>query len=125
MRIVVRTNRNWHDFKCRAEVPKKFLLTQFDWMIPKEIRNNFELVKAWCKGEERAELEDISGDYWDGFFKYQGYWYHTADFMRTPTDSPLGTWEGYKSESMTTGIVVNWNDDCDRYQVGSYCTVSE
>ena len=128
----IRTNHNWHEFKCRAEVPVKILTSQFDWMIPESIRDKPELVKAWCKGERRPELEDMNGDYWDGFFCYHGYWEHASEYTRitentadipafhAPKDSPLLHWEGIKHDSMSTGTLIKLDKDGERYQVASY-----
>ena len=119
-----RTNHNWHEFKCRAEVPLKVLTSQFDWMIPKTIQDKPELVKKWHKGIDgpEPELEDNTGDYWNGFIQYQGYWYWSGDFIRMQPDNPLGQegWDGYHSESMSTGVVLRVSDNFERYQIGSY-----
>lgn len=130
----IRTNHNWHEFKCRAEVPVKILTNQFDWMIPKSIRDKPELVKKWCRGIDgpEPELEDNTGDYWDGFFCYRGYWEHTSEYTRItentsnsfthniPKGDPLGYWDGIKHDSMSTGTLIKLDKDGERYQVASY-----
>lgn len=133
-KVIIRTNRNWHEFKCRAEVPIKILTNRFDWMIPKSIRDNPELVKAWCKGVERPELEDKNGDYWDGFFCYHGYWEHSSEYTRInndptnsfepiiPKDHPMAYWDGVKHDSMSTGTLIKLDKEGERYQVASFCS---
>jgi len=124
--VTIRTNRNWHEFKCRAEVPVKILTDQFDWMIPESIRDKPELVKKWCRGIDgpEPELEDNTGDYWDGFFCYRGYWEHASEYIRipTPADHPFAYWDGVKNDSMSTGTLIKLDKDGERYQVASFCS---
>ena len=120
--FTIRTNHHWYEFKCRAEVPRTILKSQFDWMIPESIRDKPELVNDWCKGVDRPELEDMTGDYWTGFFNHHGYWYHTADFMRMSEQSPLGQWDGASHDSMSTGVLIKLDKDGERYQVATFCS---
>lgn len=115
--IVITTNKQWREFKCRSEVPRKLLLAQFDWMIPGNIRGNAEALESWRKGEG-----DDCGDYWDGFVCYQGYWEHASQYMRTEA---FEGWEGAHADSMTTGTVIRVHPDGARYQIGSYRVVSD
>lgn len=112
--IKVRTNRHWYAFKCRAEVPRKVLLSQFDWMIPKAIRGNAEAIENWRKGEG-----DDVGDYWDGFFCHRGFWQHTSEYMRCES---LPDWHGAHHDSMSCGTLLRLNDDGDRYQIATFCS---
>lgn len=132
--LTIRTNHHWYEFKCRAEVPRKIIKNQFDWMIPESIRDKPELVNDWCKGVQRPELEDISGDYWDGFFCHHGYWEHTSEYTRVtqgttnsfthnvPKDDPMGYWDGVKHDSMSTGTLIKLDKDGERYQVATFCS---
>jgi hypothetical protein len=49
----IRTNKRWHPFLDRWQVPRKILDNEMDW----------------CDSDT-------------GFFKYLGTWYHTSQFMR-------------------------------------------
>jgi hypothetical protein len=106
----VKSNRHWRQFRCRAEVPLKILMTQFDWMIPQAIEGDLEAIKAWRCGA------DESSDYWDGFILYKGFWYHTSNFMRTTLEG----WDGSHHDSMSTGVLVKVHHDCERYMIGTF-----
>lgn len=53
--MIIKTNRHWHEFKDRHEVPEEILKSEFDW----------------CDSDT-------------GFICYHGFWYHTSQFMRMP-----------------------------------------
>jgi hypothetical protein len=116
--LTVRSNRHWRSFCYRNEVPVKVLRSQFDWMIPKEIRSDERLVDQWCKGL------DESSDYVDGFFRYRGYWYHTSDFMRIALHLPskFAGWHGAHNDSAFSGTIIKLADDGEMYQIATFCS---
>lgn len=59
MKLKIRTNRHWREFKGWHDVPVK-VLCDFDWL-----------------GED---------DRHDGFIHYKGYWYHVSQFERRSVD---------------------------------------
>ena len=86
----ITTNHVWREFKCRHEVPKKILDTQFDWT---------------------KEDEDV-----DGFFHYKGTWYHLSLFMR---HAPEG-WDGIHHDSFFSGVLIKLSADGERFKVATY-----
>jgi len=113
--MIITTNNHWRQFKYRNEVPKEVLLKEFDWMIPKEIKDDPAKVELWCKGEIFPEYTD-GQDYLDGFFKYRNWWYHLSQFMR---DQASEGWDGGLADTMFSGVVIKISKDCERYKVGS------
>lgn len=95
MKATIRTNRQWRHFVYRHDVPGDVLERYFDWTDPE------------------TEI--------DGFFRYQGVWYHVSQFMRCPPGSSFERWDGYSSESFFSGVLIRLSDDGESYQVGRYC----
>lgn len=91
----IRTNNHWRQFKYRDEVPTDILANQFDWTA-----------------KDHAE----HGSYSDGFFEYRGFWYHTADFMRTT----LPGWDGAHGDSFFSGVLIKLSDDGEEYKIATY-----
>ncbi len=92
-RAHVKTDRKWHDFVYRYDVPPKVLKSEFDW---------------------------ISSDEVDHFFKYHGWWYHLSQFERLPSESPLAAdWDGFQSTSVSTGDLIKVSTDGEKYKIGS------
>lgn len=94
--LIIKSDHRWKEFKHREEVPKRVLAGQFDYQDP----------------------EDSSS----GFMKWRSFWYHLDQFSRLPEGSPeakLG-WQGYLSESMSTGMLVKVSRDGDEYQIATY-----
>lgn len=94
--MMVRTNNHWRQFVYRNEVPEEVLADQFDYL-------------------------DDEGQ--DGFFKYQGTWYHLSQFTLLPKGSPevFQSWNGIVNESFFSGVVIRLSDDGEEYRIGSYC----
>jgi hypothetical protein len=66
-------------------------------------------------GSERAKLRQqfdwMSDEEFDSnssFFRYKGYYYNLADFMRVHVspDSPMSGWHGYSSDSYYSGVLI-------------------
>jgi hypothetical protein len=92
-RTHVKTDRKWHDFVYRDDVPAKVLKSEFDW---------------------------ISSDEVDHFFKYHGSWYHTSQFERISPGSELAAdWDGVHPTSASTGDLIKLSTDGERYKIGS------
>lgn len=91
-RVHIRSNYNWRNFVYRADVPQQ-VLDEFDY-----------------------QDEDV----FDGYFRYQGYWYHLDQFMEAPEGMFPGDWNGYLNDSMSTGVVIRVSDDGEQYQVGTF-----
>lgn len=89
------TNHHWRDFRYREEVPQAILEDQFDWM--------------------KEDGEWPENDYYDGFFKYRGRWYHLSEFMHTLHLAP--EWHGYAGDSLFSGLAIKISDDGEQYQV--------
>lgn len=89
-----------------------------------------ELLYGWeLTDRERAEFDWIDENEQDDyqFFRYKGWTYCLADFMRTNSpNNPLGDWDGYHGDSFFSGILVrypieDWGDtDFDHIIVGWY-----
>lgn len=96
--LLVRSDQRWKDFTYGADVPEAIRKNEFDW------------------------LDDAEGS--DHFFQHHGTWYHLSQFMRVETGGDLAKagWEGYHSDSFSTGVVVKVSDDGDKYKVGTYRT---
>lgn len=90
----IKTNRHWHEFLYRHEVPEKVLAYQFDWL----------------------DEEDGS----DGFIKYRGRYYHVSEFMRTDSNPNLAFWHGYISDSFFSGVLIRLSSDGEQYQIATY-----
>jgi hypothetical protein len=103
MKATIRTNRQWRHFVYRHDVPSDVLERYFDWTDPE------------------TEI--------DGFFRYQGVWYHVSQFQRCfPTSQYDGAragafdgWDGYTPDSFFSGVLIRFSDDGESYQVGRYC----
>jgi hypothetical protein len=93
----IRSDRKWHDFKTRDEVPAKILASQFDYQDADEV--------------------------YDGFMLYRGTWYHLDQFMRLDNlspDSPFKGWEASAGDSYFSGIVIKVSQAGEQYQIGTY-----
>jgi hypothetical protein len=89
----VRTDRKWHDFLYRNEVPDKILRSEFDWIDPDET---------------------------DHFLKYHDAWYHLSQFEVIPKGSTLArNWDGMMPSSASTADVIKVSPDHERYKIGS------
>lgn len=79
-------------------------------------------------GKERQEMLEqfdyLSEEEFNqqSFIKYKGYWYDLGEFMRVDSQSELCKWQGYRSDSISTGIVVRYVEDNERIVMGTYCS---
>lgn len=94
MTLTIQTDHKWKPFLYRYEVPESILADQFEH-LPED-------------------------EYGDGFIRYRGRYYHTSDFMRIEHNEDMKDWQGYSSDSYFSGIVVNFSEDGERYQIGRY-----
>lgn len=104
--IKIRTNRQWRPFVYRQDVPARVLESQFDWM------------KVTC--EHCGQKHWPEEDYLDGFFRYQGHWYHLADFERTSGNDEFTGWHGQRGETFFSGVLIRLSDDGETFQVATY-----
>ena len=55
------------------------------------------------------------------FVNYKGYWYDLGEFMRIDdNEGELGKWQGYRSDSYFSGIVVRYVEDNEQIVMGTY-----
>jgi hypothetical protein len=56
------------------------------------------------------------------FIRYRGYTYDLGQFMQVGDHAPreLAGWHGYHSDSYFSGIVVRFDDECERVMLGTY-----
>ena len=74
--------------------------------------------------EEYAYLEEEGGS----FFRYRGWTYFIGDFMRVGGDfmrvgnEPhfIGEWDGYRSDSFFSGVLVKYSNCGDAVKVATY-----
>ena len=93
--VTIRTNHQWRQFRYRDEVPKKVLLSEFDYQ---------------------------DDDVFNGYFKYRGCWYHLDQFMAlASSEGPFTGWHGYSGDSYFSGTLIRVSDDGENYQVARYC----
>jgi len=93
------------------------IITNHHW---RNFLYGYELALKW-----RHEFNYLTDEEYaaNNFFAYHGYIYDTSEFMSTcgmPDDSPLKQWDGYRSESFFSGILVRYSENCEQYQVGRY-----
>lgn len=70
--------------------------------------------------KEKKELDWIEDDT-ASVFRYRGNVYALDEFMRIPDGAEdLKGWDGYRSDSYFSGIVVKISDDGEQYMAGTY-----
>ena len=89
-----------------------------------------DIVDAWeLTAEERAEFDYLDWDAIDrgedsaSFVRYRGELVDLAEFgVWTNPESPLraGGWDGFRSDSYFSGLLVRYVDDFERVIVGRY-----
>jgi hypothetical protein len=79
--------------------------------LTKDEQSEFDYYD-WKKVEE--------GELSPSFFRYKGSLHDTADFTVTDRTSSLKEWHGYASDSFFSGLVINYSDDCEYVQAGTY-----
>lgn len=87
------------------------------------------IIRAWVlTNKEREEFDYLD---WaaidDGrddadFFRYKGQLYDLGEFMRTPNSGDFDSWDGYRSDSFFSGLLVKFANDFEDVIVGRYCS---
>jgi hypothetical protein len=89
--------------------------------VPRDVIDAGELSAG-----ERAEFDYLD---WDAiergedgasFVRYRGELYDLGEFLRwdNPASPTRGEWDGFRSDSYFSGLVVRYVDDCERVVVG-------
>ncbi len=91
--------------------------------VPRDITYGYDLTNA-----ERAEFDYYDADELESasFVRYRGIAYDLSEFMvwdnpaspTTPKDDPRLNWDGFRSDSFFSGIVVRYVDDFERVVCG-------
>jgi len=81
------------------------------WELTADERERFDYLD-WAaieRGEDRAS-----------FFRYRGELHDLGEFMvwDNPASPTRGPWDGFRSDSFFSGLVVRYVDDCERVVVG-------
>jgi len=100
MKVQVTTNNHDRQFLFGYEVPEE-VKAEYDW------------------------LDDDSKH--DNWIKFKGHHYHVADFMAVnnivhnpnPPEWQEG-WDGYRSDSFFSGVVIKISDDNETYRIGTF-----
>jgi hypothetical protein len=87
----------WRNFKYRNEVPAK-VLKDFEWT-----------------NEE---------DHFDGWGHRKDDWFHRSEFTRTEGLLKQAGWDGYESQSYSSGLLLKLSEDGERYKIAYFYTVS-
>lgn len=90
--------------------------------VPRDILDAYELAPA-----ERADFDYLDwsaierGEDSASFFRYRGQLYDLGEFERwdNPASPTRLGWDGFRSDSYFSGIVVRYVDDCERIVVGT------
>jgi hypothetical protein len=91
--------------------------------VPRDVIEGYEL-----SADERAEFDYIDWDAVDDgsaspqFFRYRGELYDLDEFMvwDNPASPTRENWDGYRSDSFFSGLVIRYVDDFERVVVGLY-----
>ena len=101
MTLTIRTNNVPRDYSYGMEFSgkeRKEMLEQFDYLSEEEFNQQ-------------------------SFINYKGYWYDLGEFMRIDdNEGELGKWQGYRSDSYFSGIVVRYVENNERVVMGTYCS---
>lgn len=85
------------------------------------------LFGSYIQGKERQEMLE-QFDYLTEeefneqcFVNYKGYWYDLSQFLLV-NNSELAKlkWQGYSSDSFSSGVVIRYVDNNDRIVMGTY-----
>lgn len=82
--------------------------------VPRDVLHWWDLTDA-----ERVEfdyLADAEAQSDASFFRYRGVAYTLEEFMI----SPVKGWDGYRSDSYFSGMLVKYVQDCERVIVATY-----
>jgi hypothetical protein len=88
--------------------------------VPRHVIYGYELSV-----KERAGFDYIAEDELDArsFVRYRGVVYDLGDFQTTrglPTDSPLGQWDGFQSDSFFSGVAVRYAPGFESVVCGTF-----
>jgi hypothetical protein len=91
--------------------------------VPRDITDAWELTAA-----ERADFDYLNWDAIDAgsdsasFIRYRGELVDLGEFMAwdNPASPTRGHWDGVRSDSFFSGLVVRYCDDHERIVVGRY-----
>lgn len=102
-----------------AENRKMEVITNHHWY---DVLSGYELTAKERKEFDYLDDEEIMAP---RFFRYRGQVYDLGEFMRVPKDQPwagvnIRSWDGYVSDSYFSGVVVRFDEDGERIQVGTY-----
>lgn len=89
--------------------------------VPRDVIDAYEL-----SADERKEFDYIDWTAVDdgrdsaSFFRYRGELYDLGEFMvwDNPASPTRGEWDGFRSDSYFSGLVVRYVDNCERVVVG-------
>jgi len=74
-------------------------------------------VPAEILADQFDYLEEGEGS----FFQYRGCWYEMGDFMTTQgSTQALGDWDGYRSDSYFSGVLIKLSNDGESIKVGTF-----
>lgn len=93
----ITTDHKWKEFK-------------YDYQVPNRIRQDYL--------EYQTEQ-----DLYDGWIHYRNRWYHLSNFLRMDEGMKTdfeGTWHGYLSDSVWSGVLIELSEDGEGYRIGSY-----
>lgn len=84
--------------------------------VPRLLKYGYEMPKKF-----KADFDYIAEEDFDyhSFFVYKGQWYDLGEFMLVENNEDLKGWNGYRSDSYFSGILVKLVDD-DSLIVGQY-----
>ena len=98
-KMIIRTNRQWR------ETIQGYELTEKE-------RTDFDYVE---------DIESHSFIRYHGNIIDPGEIFAITSNMRLHAENDFTDWHGYQSDSYFSGIVIRYSDDCERYQIGTYC----
>ena len=69
--------------------------------------------------KEQEELNMYEDVHESRFFRYQDWCYDLNDFWRTDSnDNWKDNWDGYKTDSYFSAVLVKYDDSCEAVKVG-------
>jgi len=102
MPVTIKSDKKWKNILSGYELPEK-VWKDFDYMTYEEFRDG-------------------------SFARYRGQYYDISEFQRIPRTGgeshesykAFKPWDGYKSDSYFSGIVIKLSSDGERYKIGMY-----
>ena len=107
-RVDIVSNYHWRDLLCGHDLPE-LARSEFDYCL-KPI------------DDDDDNQDGIDGWYSPRFFHYRGWWYDVNEFQslhnrfhcQVARDDPMHAWQGYQSDSFFSGILVRYDEQCER-----------